>query len=137
MASIMYNRGNEALWRGNLGDINGTTKWKLRLYTNTYTPNKDHNVADLSGEVANGNGYTTGGQTLTSVTVTRDDINDLVKIDAVDPEWPTSTFTARWGVLIHDDVTDYPICALDFGGDITATNGTFKVQFHADGIINY
>lgn len=45
---------------------------KIQLHTSSYTPdrNADAYQSDLSNEVANGNGYTTGGATLTTPTVT-------------------------------------------------------------------
>lgn len=45
---------------------------KLTLHTSTYTPNLDSNifVSDLSNELSTAGGYTSGGVTLTSPTVT-------------------------------------------------------------------
>lgn len=43
----------------------------ITLHTSSYTPNRSTHdyVNDLSNEVANGNGYTTGGKSLASVTL--------------------------------------------------------------------
>lgn len=48
-------------------DFDGDTI-KETLHNSSYTPNLDTHayVSDLTNEVANGNGYTTGGQTVTS-----------------------------------------------------------------------
>lgn len=51
-----------------------TATVKMLLTVSTYTPNTTNTghavLADITGEVANGNGYLTGGVTLTSPTVT-------------------------------------------------------------------
>lgn len=51
-----------------------TATVKMLLTVSTYTPNTSNTghavLADITGEVANGNGYLTGGVTLTSPTVT-------------------------------------------------------------------
>ena len=56
-----------------LSDLTGVTI-KLLLTTSTYVPNTTetgHTVlADITNELANGNGYTTGGATLTAPAIT-------------------------------------------------------------------
>ena len=56
-----------------LADLTGVTI-KLLLTTSTYTPNTTetgHTVlADITNELANGNGYTTGGATIATPTIT-------------------------------------------------------------------
>ena len=48
-----------------------TDTFKLALFTSTYTPaSTDDSYTSLTGEVANGNGYTTGGVALTGVGLT-------------------------------------------------------------------
>lgn len=95
----------------------------------------DVGYADLSGEVANGNGYTTGGVVLGSVTWNRS--AGTVTFDAADPSWSSATFTARY-LVIYDDTPTSPADPLvllkDFGSDKSVTNGTFTVQFDAGGI---
>jgi len=47
-----------------------------------------------------------------------------------DPTWANSTITAR-GALIYNDTLagKNAVAVLDFGADITSTNGTFLVTF--------
>ena len=120
------------------GDI-----FKLQLHTSTYTPNTDHAVkADLTNEVVNGNGYTTGGYGFTAANnlCTDDDTGDKAVFDInEDATWPASSITARYGVLVDDTPTspaDPLVCCFDFGSDKTTSNGTFTVQFNALGIID-
>jgi hypothetical protein len=79
-----------------------TDTFKLLLTTATYTPNQDtHDFRDdVTNEVANGNGYTTGGVTLASVAVTYDSASQQVRFDVADPSWTfTASKTWRNGVV--------------------------------------
>lgn len=74
------------------GDIN------VSLHTSGYTPNIDTDVfySDITAsEVANGNGYTTKGQSLASKAVSVDTTDDEGVFDAADVTWSDSTITAR------------------------------------------
>ena len=113
---------------GNL--IPGTHTFKMLLVTGTYAPNKDHNRADdITNEVANGNGYTTGGEVVT-MTVTTDDINDRTSIAFSTPSWTSATFSARYGLVYRArggaSSADEFMATLDFGATVTVANGTFS-----------
>lgn len=72
--------------------LTGTVK--IALVTSAWTPafDTDDFWSDASAnEVANGNGYTTGGETLGTKTITYDSASDQVRIDFADVTW---TFTA-------------------------------------------
>lgn len=138
MADALYNKGKFELMSGNI-DFDADTL-KVALVTSTYTPNidTDHFYSDLTNEVANGNGYTTGGATLTSVTVTEDDTNDRAYLDAADLTWSSSTITARGAVLYKDTTvtTTSPLIAyFDFGVDKSSNAGDFTIQWNASGIL--
>jgi hypothetical protein len=79
---------------------------KLALVTDAYTPNRDtHDFWDdvSASELANGNGYTTGGVTLTTVAWTYDSASDQVRLDFDDPSWTfTASKTWRYGVVYID-----------------------------------
>jgi len=108
---------------------------KIALVDDTYTIDKtDATWAEISGdELANGNGYTTGGETLT---VTWTQSGGTTKFDATDVSWTAATFTARYAV-IYDSTTisDNIICLLDFTENKIVTAGTFLIQFNISGII--
>ena len=108
----------------------------IALYLNSATLNAATDGYITSGEVANGNGYTTGGVALASKTVEENSTSGV--FDAADPEWTSATFTAR-GALIYNktlgDATSNArgaIAVLDFGGDFTVAGGTFKIVFPAN-----
>jgi hypothetical protein len=85
-------------------------------------------------QIANGNGYTTGGATaaLTSSSQT----SGVYKLVLVDPSWTASGGSIgpfRYAVLYNDTATnDELIGWWDYGTNITLTNGnTFTVDLDA------
>jgi hypothetical protein len=56
--------------------------------------------------------------------------------DQNDMTWPTASFTARGGILYADALAgDNLIVAQTYGADITATAGTFTIQFNSLGVL--
>jgi hypothetical protein len=108
----------------------GTTDFKMALYDNTATLTAATTAYTASGELANGNGYTTGGNTLATPASVPTTSGTTALIDFDDEAWTTATFTAR-GALIYNDVDagNAACLVIDFGSDKTVTNGTFTVQF--------
>ncbi len=50
--------------------------------------------------------------------------------DFTDVSWSTASFTAYGALIYNDDTTgDKAVCVLNFGGDKTASAGTFTIQF--------
>jgi hypothetical protein len=84
--------------------LTGTVK--LALVTASYSPDRDTDDfwSDVSSaELANGNGYTTGGATLSGKTVTYDTASDQVRFDCDDVTWTfTAAKTWRYGVVYID-----------------------------------
>ena len=118
-----------------------TDTFKVALFTS------GSNAADLTQtelgtltpEVANAFGYTTGGNTLASVTWS--EATGTVTFDAADTVWTASggSITARFAVIYSDtSVTDKLVAysLLDNApADVTATDGnTLTIQMNASGI---
>jgi len=81
-------------------------------------------------ELANGSGYTTGGNTLTSVTPVADGTTAVCDFD--NTTWSAATFTTCGGIIYNDTAAGNPACAvLSFGGDQQVSSGDFQVQFPA------
>ena len=81
-------------------------------------------------ELANGNGYTTGGNTLVSVTPVADGTTAVCDFD--NTTWTSATFTTCGGIIYNDTAAGNPACAvLSFGGDQQVSSGDFQVQFPA------
>ena len=62
---------------------------KVALTTSAYTPNQDSHdyYNDLTNELSTANGYTSGGVTLGSKTVTYDSGTNESRYDAADAQW--------------------------------------------------
>ena len=107
---------------------------KVALFNNSHTftaTNTDY--SDVSAnELASGNGYTTGGETLAGKAVTE---AATTKWDATDEAWTTATFTAYHAVIYDTSVTNDLIASIDFGGAKAVSSGTFTIQWSASGII--
>ena len=88
----------------------------------------------MTGEVANGNGYTTGGNTLViSVSPTSGNNSASVPTAFVsfsNTSWTNATFTCRGALIYNDSVAGDPsVAVLDFGSDKTVSNDTFTIIF--------
>lgn len=94
----------------------------------------DARYADLgANEVANGSGYTTGGVTLSGVSLTRS--GATVTFTSNPASWSSATFTAKWIVLYADNTNDDIIgyMELESGSTVSPSNGTLTVNPHASG----
>jgi len=105
---------------------------KIALYTSSASLDAATTAYTTSGEVASGNGYTTGGETLTTPVIGTSGTTAYVDFD--NPEWTSASFTTA-GALIYNDTTagDNAIAVLNFGGDFTVTSGTFRIVFPTPG----
>ena len=106
--------------------------FKLALYTSAATLSSATTSFTTTSEVANTGQYVTGGGVLANVSPVVS--NGVAYIDFADISFTGVTLTAA-GALIYNTsatVTNAAVCVLSFGGDKTATSGTFTVQFPAD-----
>jgi hypothetical protein len=139
MASALYNSFKRDIMNGAI-DLD-TDTIKGMLVTSTYAQNIDTHTkrSDITNEVV-GTGYTAGGVTLASPTVTVDNTDDEGVFDAADSSWTTATITARGMVLYKSrggaSTADELIGYIDFAADKTSTAGTFAITYNAEGIIN-
>ena len=103
--------------------------FKMSLHTSSTNIGASTTAYASSGiaEVANGNGYTSGGIALTEVTPTLDGTTAIA--DFGDASFSNATITARGALIYNDTNADRAVAVLDFGSDKTSTSGTFTVQF--------
>lgn len=102
--------------------------FKIALYTSSATLDATTTAYTASDEVANGNGYTTGGNTL-SVSQAPTSTSTTAFLSFSDTTWSTATITARGALIYNDTQSDKSVAVLDFGGDKTSTAGDFTVVF--------
>lgn len=129
MASIIYNSCLNDMATGAI-DFD-TDSFKVMLVTSSYVPNKDTHTkrSDVTNEIS-GTGYSSGGKS-TVVTVTNNTALDRIEINFSDISWATATLTAAGGVIYKTTgtaSTDNLVAYLDFGGNVSSTNGTFNVD---------
>ena len=103
---------------------------KLALFTSSASLGEGTTAYSTSNEVS-GTGYTAGGVTLTSTTVSTSGTTAF--FDADDPTFTSASFTARGALIYNSSNSDKAIAVLDFGGDFTVSSGTFKIVFPAAG----
>lgn len=138
--AITVSTYDHTVWRFVSGANAAGDTYKLILAT-AATFNASHTT--LAGitytEVANGNGYTTGGKALTGVAITQ--VGNDAKFDADDVTWTASggPIAASYGILVDDtDTNDPPLVLIDFGGSQSAGDGTdFKAIWPAAGIFTF
>ena len=119
--------------------LTGTVK--LSLHTNSYAVDRDANdfFNDATNEIGSGNGYTTGGETLGTKTITYDSASDQVRWDAADMPWTfTASKTWRYGVIYIDTAgassTDPLYALLTWDSDQTVSTA-YTLVWDAAGIL--
>ncbi len=135
----VYGRGAELLLEGS-HDLDGAT-YNVMLATSGYTPDVDaHDFrSDVTNEVAAGGGYSTGGQAITTPTVTYDAGTNRAVFDGDDVVWASSTITARYAIVYRArggaSSADELLFWVDFGADVVSTGGPFTITWNASGIL--
>jgi hypothetical protein len=106
--------------------------YKIALYTSSATLDKTTTAYTATGEVSNtGTGYTTGGATLSGFLTGL--ATDTANLTWSDPSWASASFTARGALIYNSSVSNKSVMVIDFGADVTCTNGTFTVDLPATG----
>jgi len=107
----------------------GGDNFKLALYTAGATLTSATTSFTTTGQVGDSGTYTSGGGALvnngTSITA------GVARVDFANLSFTGVTLTAR-GALIYNTsatVANAAVAVLDFGGDKSATSGTFTIQF--------
>ena len=115
-------------------DANGSggDTFKLALYTDQASLGAATTDYANTNEVANGNGYSTGGNTLVNTGVGLTGTTAFT--DFSDTSFTSASFTAN-GCLIYNTQanggsnTTEAVCIVAFGGNKTVSSGTFTIQF--------
>jgi hypothetical protein len=141
-AFTVFNLARPKLANGTF-DLDSNT-YKIALTTSSQAiaanfagTSTDCRYSDLTNEVANGSGYTTGGVTLASVTWAGS--AGTVTFDAADAAWTLSAgITFKYGIIYASSVTNSPLLAFfdadTGGGSVSPLAGTLTIQFNASGI---
>jgi len=127
MANIIPFAFRGELFSGTHNFANGGNSFKIALYTSN--PYSTSSTAYLTtNEVSASNtGYTTAGKVLASQAVASG--TAVASVDFADSVLTSATFTAAFAAIYNDTNSDKLCVVLDFGGNKTATNGTFTISF--------
>ena len=120
-----------------------TDTYVMALATGSYSPlpNTDQHWSDVSAnEVANGNGYSTGGVALSGVTWTQS--SGTMTFTCTAPTWATFTATFKYAVVarragVSLAGTDLLLCYVDCssgGGSLTGGGGTLTITPSGSGV---
>jgi len=127
MANIIPFSFRGELFSGTHNFANGGDSFKIALYTGN--PYSTSSTAYLTGQEvsASNTGYTTAGKVLGSQAVASG--TAVASSDFADSVLTSATFTAAFAAIYNDSKSDKLCVVLDFGGNKTATNGTFTISF--------
>lgn len=112
---------------------------KVALTTSAYTPDQDAHefFSSVTNELSTANGYTAGGATLGTKSVTYDATTNETRLIAANTVWTATsgnTITARRAVIYKSTgtATTSPLLGwVDFGADVSATGDTFTTAWDA------
>ena len=112
----------------------GGDTFKIALYDSDATLGASTTDYSTSEEITNtsGTAYTAGGETLTRTGVGLTGTTAFT--DFSDVTFSSASFTANAALIYNTTTgtstgTTNAVCAIAFGGDKTASNGTFKIEF--------
>jgi len=104
--------------------------FKIALYDSDATLGASTTAFSTSEEITNtsGTAYTSGGATLTSVTPVASSTTAICDFSP-DISFSSASFTANGALIYNSSESNKAVCAIAFGSNKTATNGTFTIQF--------
>jgi hypothetical protein len=132
MANIIPFSFRGALLSAQHDFANGGNTFKIALYTsNPYSTSSTVYLTTNEVSSAGGSKYVAAGETLGSQAVASG--TAVASVDFADASWSSATFTAAFAAIYNTTTVDGTagrLCVvLDFGGNKTATNGTFTISF--------
>ena len=108
--------------------------YKMALYTSAATLGAATTAYTATNEVS-GVGYTAGGTTMSGFNVTTSGTTAILDF-ATDPSWANASITARGALIYNSSKSNKAVYVLDFGSDITSTNGTFAITLPTPDVAN-
>lgn len=141
--ATLYNNCKIDLLKGLL-DLFTASNLKVALCTSSYTPALTHHYfSEITNEVANGNGYASGGAVLANVTIAlgAGGLANTAVLKADPNVWSNSTITARYAIIYRcrggASSADNLVAYVDFGSDKVSSTGTFTLTWDAtNGVLN-
>mgnify|MGYP000091236563 CR=1 FL=1 len=128
MANIIPFSFRGELFSGTHNFSNGGDSFKIALYTsNPYSTSSTVYLTTNEVSASGGSNYVAAGKVLASQAVASG--TAVASVDFADSTINSATFTAAFAAIYNDAKSDKLCVVLDFGGNKTATNGTFSISF--------
>jgi hypothetical protein len=110
------------------GSINWTSHaFKIALSNTAPTPSTDESIGDIT-QIANGNGYATGGASVPNTSISQAGGTATVLGDSVTWTATGGSMAALRYAVLYDVTTGYLVGFWDYGSSVTITVGnTFSV----------
>lgn len=113
---------------------------KCALITNAHAPDQDvdqyWDAVHGMIEVAESGTYVTGGATVGTPTIAYNASTNVMNFDCGDIQWTGATLTARYAVFYDSTPSsNKPLIGyVDFGEDVSCTNGNFDITIAEGGV---
>ena len=107
--------------------------FKIALYTSSASLGSTTTAYTATGEVANGSGYTTGGEILV-VSTTPTSSGTTMLLSFSDVTWAGASFTARGALIYNSTNANRSVAVLDFATDQTGTGNNFIIRFPSSNV---
>ena len=107
--------------------------FKIALYTSSASLGSATTAYTATGEVANGSGYTTGGEILV-VSTTPTSSGTTMLLSFSDVTWAGASFTARGALIYNSTNANRSVAVLDFATDQTGTGNNFIIRFPSSNV---
>ncbi len=107
--------------------------FKIALYTSSASLGSTTTAYTTTGEVANGSGYTTGGETLV-VSTTPTSSGTIMLLSFSDITWAGASFTARGALIYNSTNANRSVAVLDFATNQTGTGNNFIIRFPSSNV---
>ena len=127
MANIIPFAFRGELFSGTHNFANGGDAFKIALYTSIAGYSTSSTAVITTNEVSSSGSSNYERKALGSQAVASG--TAVASVDFADSTWASATFTAAFAAIYNDDKSDKLCVVLDFGGNKTATNGTFIVSY--------
>ena len=127
MANIIPFAFRGELFSGTHNFANGGDAFKIALYTSIAGYSTSSTAVITTNEVSSSGSSNYERKALGSQAVASG--TAVASVDFADSTWSNASFTAAGAAIYNDDKSDKLCVVLDFGGNKTATNGTFTISF--------
>ena len=130
----VHNNFKEQLMLKTIDCVNDT--FNVAMYTASYTWSVDGtNMAYSATNEISASGYSAGGATLASKTVTQDDTNDRAAWDAADVTWTSLAAASPRHAVLYDDTTATKWVLIHWELATDSNGGNYTLQFNTNGIL--